>query len=73
MGQTGEPEVLSAQGRHNLLSVCGLVLELALRRRTEHPVTPLHPDTSADSTTADSGAHLGGAQGSPGWGVVSEG
>ncbi|KAL1790575.1 hypothetical protein HispidOSU_018884 [Sigmodon hispidus] len=54
MGQTGEPGVLSAQGRHDLLSMCGVALELALKRHTEP--SPLHPDTSARSTPVDSGS-----------------
>lgn len=70
MRQTGDPEVLSAQGRHNLLSLCGTAIELALRRHPESPpLRSLHPDTSAGSV--DSGPSR--SSGISRVGVVSEG
>lgn len=70
MRQTGDPEVLSAQGRHNLLSLCGTAIELALRRHPESPpLRSLHTDTSAGSV--DSGPSR--SSGISRVGVVSEG
>lgn len=71
MSQTGDPEVLSAQGRHNLLSLCGIAIELAFRRHPESP--PLCPDTSAGSTPVDSGSSRSSGISRVGVGVVSEG
>lgn len=71
MSQTGDPEVHSAQGRHNLLSLCGIAIELALRRHPESP--PLCPDTSAGSTPVDSDSPQSSGISRVGVGVVSEG